>query len=115
MYNDKDVFMSPPSSNGSMNYHPSLNNKFKKRMMKKPIHIERKRNSKISQIAQSSNRNDSSDSANKIPSIGKSLKSVSSRNSKMNRMLKNASKGSSTSRGRHLHNNQSANMMPQLK
>lgn len=110
--------MSPDSSHGNMNFNPSLNNNFKRRMMNKPLQLDQRRLSKLHQATLSSTRNDSSDGNYKIPSIHKHKNSNVIRNAKLAQKLnKNGSgKALSTSRNRNLHINQSFNgKIPKLK
>lgn len=117
MITEDDIFRSPQSSISNINYHPSLNNKFRKRIMGKPLQFDQSKLAKLNKMAFSGNRrNDSSENSNyKIPNIGKPLKSHVIRSNRSSKNLKNSNKGSSTTRNRQVSVNQSYNGMPKLK
>lgn len=117
MYAEDDIFRSPQSSISNVNYNPSLNNKFRKRIMGKPLQFDQQKIAKLNKMALSGNkRNDSSENSNyRIPSISKPIKSQVIRTNRSSKNLKNSNKGSSTSRNRQVNVNQSYNGMPKLR
>lgn len=117
MYAEDDIFRSPQSSISNVNYNPSLNNKFRKRIMGKPLQFDQQKIAKLNKMALAGNkRNDSSENSNyRIPSISKPIKSQVIRTNRSSKNLKNSNKGSSTSRNRQVNVNQSYNGMPKLR
>lgn len=111
LLDDEEPFMSPQSSAANMNFKPSLNNKFKKRLFNKPLQLDQRRLSRLNQ-ALASYRNESSDSSYKIPSINKPL---AGRSSRVAKLLKSNTKSLNTSRNRNLSINMSGNGIPHLR
>lgn len=116
MMKEDTEFMSPKPQGNNINFHPSLSNKFRKRMFDKPIQLNLGGMARPSNMVLASARYEDSDSKNEVPSIHKNLKnSANFRNSKLNKILQEQAKGSNTSRNRNHHINQSFNAVPRLK
>ena len=113
---EEDIFRSPQSSISNANFQPSLNAKFRKRVVGKPLQFDKNKIAKLNKILVFANRrNDSSDSTYKIPSISKPIKTQGLRTNRSSKNLKNSSKGGNTSRNRHTNVNLSYNGMPKLR
>ena len=116
MYNDpsqedEEMTFSPPSS--TMNYNPSLNNNFKRRIVNKPLQLQNRRGSRFSKERLSSVYNESSEGST-IPNIHRKHNHPQTK-LKVGKLFKNGKAPLSTSRNRNMPLNQSYNGVPKLK
>lgn len=116
MMKEDNEFMSPKPPSSNLNFHPSLSNKFRKRMFDKPIQLNLGGMTRGNNMVLASARYEDNDNKNEVPSIHKTLKnSANFKNSKLNKILQEQAKGNNTSRNRNHNINQSFNAVPRLK
>lgn len=98
-----------------MNYYPSLNNKFRKRIINKPIRFNPQKIANLNKMTLTNGMvenldNDSLTRSNLKPSRAHLLKNIGP-----NKIIKHMSKGGSTSRNLQSYGNQSYYSIPRLK